>query len=38
MAKGTKNHSKTEMALTGEEGPELVETADGAYLVGAEGP
>ena len=38
LAEGTKRHSKDEMALTGEEGPELVETKDGAYLTGTEGP
>lgn len=38
LAKGTKEHPKDEMALTGEEGPELVETEDGAYLTGTEGP
>ena len=38
LAKGTKEHPKDEVALTGEEGPELVETEDGAYLTGTEGP
>jgi hypothetical protein len=39
MAEGTTNHPREEEALTGEEGPELVQTADGrAYLVGTEGP
>lgn len=38
LAEGTKKHSKDEIALTGEEGPELVETEDGAYLTGTEGP
>lgn len=38
FAEGTKRHPKDEIALTGEEGPELVETKDGAYLTGTEGP
>lgn len=37
-ATGTINHPRSELALTGEEGPELVETEEGAYLVGMEGP
>ena len=37
-AKGTVNHPRNELSLTGEEGPELVETDEGAYLVGTEGP
>jgi hypothetical protein len=38
LASGTKNHPRSEPALTGEEGPELVETEEGAYLTGTEGP
>ena len=38
MAEGTREHPKSELALTGEKGPELVETKDGAYLTGVEGP
>ena len=37
-AEGTVNHPRNELSLTGEEGPELVETDEGAYLVGTEGP
>ena len=37
-AKGTINHPRNELSLTGEEGPELIETRNGAYLVGTEGP
>jgi hypothetical protein len=38
FAKGVKNNPNPQLALTGEEGPELVETEDGAYLVGTQGP
>lgn len=38
LSEGTENHPKSELSLTGEEGPELVESKDGAYLVGIEGP
>lgn len=37
-AKGTKNAPKTGESLVGEEGPELIETRDGAYLSGTNGP
>lgn len=38
FAKGIKNAPGSFDALTGEEGPELVQTKDGAYLVGQNGP
>ena len=37
-AKGTKNAPKTGESLVGEEGPELIETQEGAYLSGTNGP
>jgi hypothetical protein len=37
-ANGIDSSPRSELALTGEEGPELVETKTGAYLVGMEGP
>ena len=37
-AEGTENHPRSELSLTGEEGPELVYGKDGAYMVGLEGP
>lgn len=37
-AKGTKNAPKTGESLVGEEGPELIETQEGAYLSGINGP
>lgn len=35
---GVKDSPKSFLSLTGEEGPELVQTANGAYLVGQNGP
>ena len=37
-AKGVKNSVKDYMSLTGEEGPELHQTKNGAYITGANGP
>lgn len=37
-ADGIKKSPNTHLALTGEEGPELVETKDGAYVTGLNGP
>jgi hypothetical protein len=38
LATGIKNSPKSMLALTGEEGPELVQTADGYYITGQNGP
>ena len=38
LATGVKNSPTSHIALTGEEGPELVQTADGYYITGQNGP
>ena len=38
LAKGIKNSPTSLLALTGEEGPELVQTASGYYITGQSGP
>jgi hypothetical protein len=38
FATGIKNSPHSVLALTGEEGPELVQTATGYYITGQNGP